>query len=303
MTREILLAYFFQKYGLLTVADFLSLIQLVRQQESLLPLIEPQHAFSLRLKEFLLSAEKNAIEKMILRDLERGLHFTYPGHDFYPSNFLKIENAPLLLCFSGYPIWLGLPSLSIVGSRQASQLSLQWMEEVLPECLAKCNIAIVSGGARGVDQKAHAIALRSQRPTVAFLPSGLGEIYPPEFRYWVEDVLAGGGALVTEYISNVGMRKHHFQERNRLIAAASVAVLVIEARKKSGTMVTAKRAIEQGKPVWVMPTHPMDSRGIGGLELISEGAQPIISAIDLIVGIGSEISPELHMAPISETRH
>lgn len=224
--------------------------------------------------------------------LERSLEnfsLIYLGHQDYPRQFVNLTEPAFLLRVLGKPIWKNNHGFAVVGSREPSSLSLQWMEEHLAPAIESLNLFTISGGARGVDQKLHSLSLRKESPTVAFLPSGLKKIYPDSLSFWTSMILEKGGALISEYEDNQEMLKHHFLARNRLIAGLGVATLVIEARKKSGTLITARQAMEQGKPVLVLPSHPLDSRARGGLDLICEGATPIRDAEDLCVFLESEI--------------
>jgi DNA processing protein len=124
---------------------------------------------------------------------------------------------------------------------------------------------------------------------VAFLPSGLNKIYPSTLNSWVSEIVAGGGCLLSEYEDNTPMEKHFFAQRNRLIAALGKATLIIEARKGSGTVLTAQKALEQSKPVWVLPGHPMDPGMRGSLDLFQDGGTPVRDAMDLIQLFESEI--------------
>ena len=140
-----------------------------------------------------------------------------------------------------------------------------------------------------MDQKAHMISLRAGKPTVALLPSGLSRIYPTSFADWVEEVVATGGALLSEYEDERFMQKHFFAQRNRLISGLGCATLVIEARRRSGTLLTAHEALDQHRPVWVLPGHPMDPAFQGSLDLLTEGGAVIRDATDLCLLFESEI--------------
>jgi DNA processing protein len=233
--------------------------------------------------------EREEIRTSHWRAVEKGQILIYPGHEFYPASFFALESPPFLLAMQGSPIWLGCEALSVVGSREPSSASLNWLELHLAEFCRQGNPCIVSGGARGVDQKAHAVAMRTGRPTVAFVPSGLNEIYPHSLQSWVQEIQSTGGCLLSEYESSVSMKKHYFAQRNRLIAALGKALFLIEARKRSGTYLTAQKALEQSKPVWVLPGHPMDLGMSGSLDLLHEGATPVRDALDLVQLFNCEI--------------
>jgi DNA processing protein len=223
------------------------------------------------------------------KQLLYGVRFIYPGHDFYPSSLLRMYDPPILLSYLGSPVWMSQQGLSVVGSRNPKIESLNWLEQTLPALLQENNIYVVSGGARGIDQMAHSLCLRYEAPTVAMVPSGLGQIYPQELIGWVRDITAFGGAIVSEYPFQKPMRKNHFQARNRLIAGFSIATLIIEASVRSGTMITARQCAEQGRPLFVVPSHPLEINSRGGLDLICDGATPVRDAEDLRLFYHSEI--------------
>jgi DNA processing protein len=234
----------------------------------------------------------------VQKSLSRGRQVIYPGHSFFPHYLLELEALPFLLHVEGAPIWMGLPGIAVVGSREPSRESLQWMDEHLGQFLKETPCFTVSGGARGVDQAAHRISLRHKTPTVAFVPSGLNRLYPESLAELREQILADGGALVSEFDLDQPMAKHHFAQRNRLIAGLGELTLVIEARKRSGTLLTARETIEQGKALLVLPTHPLDHGGRGSLDLLFEGATPVRDADDLKLYFESELSANiLHRKP------
>jgi DNA processing protein len=228
-------------------------------------------------------------EHEITRAEKLGIVFTYPGCSDYPSRLLCLNEIPFFLSYIGTPVWLEKEALAIVGSREPSEISENWCESELPKTLRELPIFSVSGGARGVDQIAHRISVRLQKPTVALVPSGLLDIYPETLQALATSIRENKGALVSEFMPRVRMQKSFFQRRNRLIAGFSLGCLIIEARKNSGTMITAKQVIEQSKPLFVLPSHPLDSGARGGLDLLSEGATPVRDAQDLTMFIRSEL--------------
>lgn len=220
----------------------------------------------------------------------RGVHFTYIGDPQYPAAFLYLPEAPLVLSFRGHPSWTTGACISVVGSRDASTLSHLWMEEYFAEFLKQEKAVVVSGGARGIDQMAHQLALRNDRPTVVVLPAGLGSLYPSSLESWQSKIIDGGGCLLSEYSYFETMKKHFFHDRNRLIAGLGIFTLLVEARRRSGSLLTAQKTLQLGKGVLVVPGHPCESSHLGNLDLFTEGATPIRDAQDLSMYFKSELS-------------
>ncbi len=202
------------------------------------------------------------------------------GEEDYPKEFYLLNEPPILLSFEGTSCWKNNKLLSVVGSRYPSPKSLEWMDQHLAP-LVRGGLCLVSGAARGIDQRAHAICLRNNTPTIAFLPSGLKETYPSEFSEWKKKIIEHGGAVVSEYSPFQAMRKHHFLERNRMIARLGKCLLVVEARLRSGSTMTARLAIENSQSVCVLPAFPNDQNFRGSVDLLFNGAFPIRDSIDL----------------------
>ncbi|MEK2688243.1 DNA-processing protein DprA [Bdellovibrio sp. GT3] len=222
----------------------------------------------------------------------KGFQFVVYGESLYPSQCYRMADPPLVLSYRGSPVWMIERSLSIVGSREPSAESLRWMEQELSIFLDAQLPLVISGGARGVDQKAHSLALRKNCQTAVILPSGLDEIYPTSLNEWMTPVLDQGGCFISEYDPGQKMHKRLFHHRNRLIAALGCATLLVEARRRSGTLITANQAAELSRPVWVVPGHPLDPHFQGGLDLLLDGAQLVRDAQDLSTLFHSELLSE-----------
>lgn len=218
-----------------------------------------------------------------------GIQFAVYGEALYPKGCYLMADPPLTFSYWGNAAWLVERTLSVVGSREPSYESLRWMEKELASFCENERPLLVSGGARGIDQKAHGVALRKGCPTVVVLPSGLGEMYPESLKDWVRPVLDGGGCFLSEYDFSQKMHKHLFHHRNRLIAALGAATLLVEAKRRSGTLITANQAAQLGRPVWVVPGHPQDPHFAGCLDLLSEGAVMVRDAQDLSMFFHSEL--------------
>lgn len=238
-------------------------------------------------------------EQESLQQLEaQGVRFTFPGDPLFPSAFCGMPGAPVFLSFKGHPAWQTGPCLAVVGSREPSSLSHLWMEEHLMQFLEREPVVLVSGGARGIDQMAHQLALRKSRPTVVVVPSGLGRLYPQSLEAWQEKIIEGGGCLLSEYPYAERMQKHFFHDRNRLIAGLGLLTLLVEARRRSGSLLTAQKTLQLGKCVLVLPGHPCESSHLGNLDLLSEGATPVRDAEDLSMYFRSELYSSPFLSPI-----
>lgn len=211
-----------------------------------------------------------------------GVQITYPGRIDYPICFIeKLEDPPLLLFYLGEPVWLNRSCLAVVGSRKMTLETKNWLAKELHAFLSESQLVLVSGGARGVDQEAHYQSLRLALPTVVTLPSGLNKMYPSSLEEWKTDVLAKGGVFISEYFPDEAMKSYHFIQRNRLIATLGSSVLIVQGEKRSGTLLTAKLALDLGQNLGVVPAHPMDALYSGNQELLRWGVTPIMDAKDL----------------------
>jgi DNA processing protein len=206
----------------------------------------------------------------------------------YPKEMLSLSDPPFFITYVGNPVWTKQKGLAVVGARTPSIWTQNWLQANLKQVLKECSIFTVSGAARGVDQLAHLISIRELCPTVAVLPAGARECYPADFKNWYSAVVKSGGAIVSEFLPKQVMQKSHFGRRNRLIAAFSCLTLIVQARLRSGTLLTAKHAIEQGKPLGVLPSHPLDVGYTGSMQLLEEGASWVIGFDDVIAFLKSE---------------
>lgn len=206
--------------------------------------------------------------------LKSGLEVAWPYHPSYPPPFLNMPHPPALISWKGLPVWKNRFLISIVGSRHPHTDTLMWMDTHLSVFLKNnhSHIGVVSGGARGVDQKAHALSLAYQIPTLCFLPCGLEYLYPRDLKKWLNPVLEGGGAFVSLFGPSQPMRKSYFHIRNEALAHLSPIVFIAQASLRSGTMVTARFALSAGTTVCTLPASPLYSAYKGNLSLINDGA-------------------------------
>lgn len=226
------------------------------------------------------------------------IQILYPGHPEYPLEFFVLEKPPLFLYVRGT-----LPrhsvKLGVVGAREISEETEIWLRRHLSEVLDKKNLCTVSGGARGVDRYVHDLSRFYQRPTVVFLPSGHRSVYPQDLKREIPKYLDAGGAVVSEFSLDTPMRKHHFLQRNRMIASYSSHLLIAEAKIKGGTMTTAEWAIRCGTNLAVIPQSPLLNCFEGNLQLLVDGATPVRDSTDLELFIdrGLRASPVKESAP------
>lgn len=226
--------------------------------------------------------------KSILDDCnKKQIEILYPGHDFYPLEFYDLEKPPIFLSYQGELSFEKLIThrISVIGSRELSYESREWMNLHFDEFLKKSKCLTISGGARGADQTCHFLSIRNQLPTWVWLPSGLNEVYPQDILKWKASLLDAGGILWSEFLPNQVMRKFYFERRNRLIAALSDNLFVVEARRKSGSIMTAHLALNQGKQIHVLPHSPYCAQSLGGLDLIYAGASIVRDSLDLELAV------------------
>ena len=217
------------------------------------------------------------------RCMSAGIKTVWPFHPDYPDSLFKMENPPALISWKGEVQWDEWFLFSVVGSRHPYQDSLLWMDTHLSLFLKrrKGNFCLVSGGARGVDQKAHALSLAHQKPTLCFLPCGIYNYYPADLQKWEKPIIDGGGALVSVFPPFAPMRKSYFHVRNKVIAFLSPMLFVAQAQLRSGTMVTARYAMHAGSNIAVLPGSPLYAGHSGSLSLINDGCFMIRDHADL----------------------
>ena len=201
------------------------------------------------------------------------------GDEAYPENLMHIYGKPQTLYVLGNEKLLDAQSIAIIGCRKASSYGLKSAYKFGYE-LAKKGICVVSGFARGIDSYAHKGALAAKGATIAVLGCGLDVVYPPENVDLYKQIVMNNGAIITEYPLGSRPEKHHFPARNRIISGLSDGVLVVEAKERSGTLITVEYALEQGKNVYAIPGNITSPNSYGTNELIKEGAIPITKIED-----------------------
>ncbi|WP_137124582.1 DNA-processing protein DprA [Roseomonas sp. HF4] len=208
-----------------------------------------------------------------------GGRFVFLDDPLYPPLLARLPDAPPVLAVLGDAPLLAAPAVAIVGARNASAAGRRIAED-LAEALAAKGLTVVSGLARGIDTAAHDGALRTG-PTIAVLPGGLDRPYPPENAALAARI-AAGGAVVAEAPLGTAPLNRHFPRRNRIVAGLSLGVVVVEAAHRSGTLITARLALEQGREVFAVPGSPLDPRCRGSNDLIRQGAHLVETAADVL---------------------
>lgn len=222
---------------------------------------------------------------------EPGHHIVTIDSPDYPPLLLQIPGPPLLVYVNGNPDALHLPALAIVGSRNPTRGGWQ-NAHAFAAHLGSAGFCILSGLAQGIDTAAHEGALDGNATTVAFLGHGIDRIYPAENRELAYRIVAKG-ALVTEYPLGSPPLRENFPARNRLISGCSMGTLVVEAARRSGSLITARLASEQGREVFAIPGSIHNAMSRGCHQLIRQGAKLVESADDIV----SELAPiAKHMA-------
>jgi len=208
----------------------------------------------------------------------------------YPARLLNIGDPPPVLYVLGELREEDEWAVAVVGTRTASAYGRE-AARVLASDLARAGITIVSGLARGIDAQAHQAALEAGGRTIAVLGSGLDVIYPWEHRKLAEQVVAHG-ALVSEYALGTKPEASNFPPRNRIISGLSRGVLVVEAGDQSGALITADFAAEQGRDVFAVPGNIFQRGSRGTNKLIRDGAQPVLSANDVLEALNLTSVPQ-----------
>ncbi|MFV0449503.1 MAG: DNA-processing protein DprA [Vibrio sp.] len=197
-------------------------------------------------------------------------HIITPFCDTYPALLQQISAQPNVLFVEGQIETLSLPQIAIVGSRNAS-IDSQKMSHQFAAQLVEHDLVVTSGLAVGVDGYAHDGALKAEGKTIAVLGSGLASIYPTRHQHLAQRICERG-ALVSEFRPNAKPRPAHFPRRNRIISGLSMGVLVVEAAEKSGSLITARYAMEQNREVFVVPGSILNPNSVGSNGLIRQGA-------------------------------
>ncbi len=216
------------------------------------------------------------------------------GQPAYPAALTDLPDAPPLLWVLGNPDLLKRPMVALVGARNASSLGTR-MARQLAEGLSERGYVVVSGLARGVDTAAHLASLETG--TLAVMAGGVDVVYPTENAVLAQEI-AEKGLRLSEQAIGLTPQARHFPTRNRIISGLASAVVVVEAAAKSGSLITARNALDQGREVLAVPGHPFDARASGCNMLIRDGAGLVRHVDDVIEAIATApVQPELALTP------
>ncbi|MBN1851911.1 MAG: DNA-processing protein DprA [Pirellulales bacterium] len=228
---------------------------------------------------------------------QHGLRLMLDTDDDFPRLLAEIHDPPGLLFVRGQILPSDRLAVGIVGMRHASRYGLVQAER-LASGLARAGITVVSGLARGIDGAAHRGALAAGGRTIAILASGLVNIYPPEHVPLADAIVAAGGALLSEQPPRMEPLSGMFPQRNRIISGLSLGVIVVEAAHRSGALITARHAMEQGRDVFAVPGRVDQRQSRGCHQLIRDGATLVESVDDIL----DELGPLVETTPRGDGR-
>ena len=242
---------------------------------SKIPRITPRTVEAIEASKLLL----NRAEVELKNAAKRGIKLICFDDMDYPDSLKEIHDPPALLYVQGVRFKINV-ALAVVGTRLATPYGLE-VTTYLVKALAHSGVTIVSGLARGIDRRAHEAALEAQGHTIAVVGNGLSVVYPREHRNLYEQI-ADQGALISEFPLETGPNRYHFPKRNRIISGLSRGVLVVEAPAKSGALITANFALEQGREVFAVPGKIHSRVSAGTHALIQQGAKLVVRPSDIL---------------------
>lgn len=214
----------------------------------------------------------------------RDIFIAHYGSEHYPELLMQISDPPTVIYYRGRLSPNDKYSIAIVGSRSLTSYGRN-VAQTLSEGLASLGLTVVSGMARGIDSIAHVGAIKKNGRTIAVLGSGVDVIYPSE-NTGLYRKIQEAGAVISEFPLGEQPRKEHFPQRNRIISGMSLGVIVVEASKASGTLITARYALDQGRDVFAVPGSIYSVNSFGTNELLKRGAKPVSSPDDVLTELG-----------------
>lgn len=247
--------------------------------------------------------DKTKINNFVAMCAQKDIHLIDLFHENYPSRLKEIYDAPVLLYAKGDLKLLELINnekkercIGVVGTRKPTPYGAK-MTKTIVRNLAESGLVIVSGLAAGVDTIAHETALGSGGATIAVLGCGCDVVYPKKNRALYDAMVSSGGLILSEYKPGTSPLRHHFPMRNRIISGLTSAVAVMEASVKSGSLITAQSAVDQGRTVLALPGNVTNPMSRGTIKLIQQGAMPIATHSDVLREMGLPLQQEQSKPP------
>ena len=217
-------------------------------------------------------------EEQLRTDFERFPSLSIFDSD-YPESLMQIYNPPVLLFYQGNLNLLAEPKIAVVGARETSREGVKSVEKIIQEL--QNQLVVVSGLAKGIDATAHYACIRNGGKTIGVIGTGL-DIFYPKSNQRLQTHMSEHHLVLSEYGPGQAPLKFHFPERNRIIAGLCQAVIVAEARLRSGSLITCERAMEEGRDVFAIPGNILDGKSAGCHHLIQEGAKLVTSGQDIL---------------------
>ena len=225
--------------------------------------------YRINLDKYVEYMQKNEIQTITINDI------------FYPERLKQIYDPPVVLFLKGNKTILNDTSIAIVGCRMCTSYGSSIAKKIAYN-LSLNSINVISGLAKGIDKSAHMGALSGNAKTIGIMGCGLDRVYPEENTALFEEILKTGGAVISEYVIGTKPNAKNFPRRNRIISGMSNGVLVVEAKEKSGTLMTVDFALEQGKNLYVIPGNINSPNSYGTNELIKQGAKVVTDVEDVL---------------------
>lgn len=228
----------------------------------------------------------SAVERDLAWSQKPHCHLIVPEDSAYPVLLQELTDSPLVLYLQGSKALLNEPQLAMVGSRNPTVMGKECAEQ-FANCLAQAGLVITSGLAYGIDAACHRGALAAKAKTLAVLGTGLNQIYPRAHASLAADIIQSGGALLAEFPPDTPPIAKNFPRRNRIISGLSLGVVVIEAALQSGSLITARFAVEQNREVFAIPGSIHNPLSRGCHKLIQQGAKLVEKAEDILEELGA----------------